>query len=226
MDKIVFVFLFFTRDSMSTRSKLADSVHKKFGTKLIKRQHKGKRVDKLFNFSNKISQNLIYLGEIFVVGLFSFSTLIFGNTANIPNNTALVYPLNEVSKLECRTQEWASLGSECKTPLPIIKGGNYDLYANLTKYTDIYTVLFGGNYLSGWDVTKGSHYGVDIASAKGTPLYAIANGKVYFAGTQAGYGNVVKIQFIYQGKSYFATYGHMDQILVQTGQPVAIGQKI
>jgi hypothetical protein len=33
----------------------------------------------------------------------------------------------------------------------------------------------------------GSHYGVDIATSKGTPLYAIADGKVFFAGQQAGY---------------------------------------
>ena len=48
-------------------------------------------------------------------------------------------------------------------------------------------MLFGGNYNSGWRTDLGSHYGVDIATAKGTPLYAVADGKVYFAGQQAGY---------------------------------------
>lgn len=87
-------------------------------------------------------------------------------------------------------------------------------------------MLFGGHYKDGWANQEGSHYGVDIASAKGTPLYAIANGKVYFAGFQTGYGNVVKVQFMYNGVMYFATYAHMDQILVKTGQPVSIGQKL
>lgn len=183
-------------------------------------------MDKALNFSNKVSQKLIYLGEILVVGIFSYSTLIFGNTNSTPNNTHLVYPVSEVSTLECRTQEWANLTPECKTPLPIIQNANYDAYANTKAYTDIYTVLFGGNYKQGWATEQGSHYGVDISSAKGTPLYALANGKVYFAGQQAGYGNVIKIQFVYNGTMYFATYAHLDQILVKTGQPVSQGQKI
>lgn len=193
---------------------------------MVKKQHKGRRVDKALNFSNKVSQKLIYLGEILVVGIFSYSTLIFGNTNSTPNNTHLVYPVSEVSTLECRTQEWANLTPECKTPLPIIQNANYDAYANTKEYTDIYTVLFGGNYKQGWATEQGSHYGVDISSAKGTPLYALANGKVYFAGQQAGYGNVIKIQFVYNGTMYFATYAHLDQILVKTGQPVSQGQKI
>ena len=72
----------------------------------------------------------------------------------------------------------------------------------------------------------GSHYGVDIATSKGTPLYAIADGKVFFAGQQAGYSNVVKIEFVYQGIRYFATYGHMDSITVKEGENVSKGQKI
>lgn len=31
---------------------------------------------------------------------------------------------------------------------------------------------------------------------------------------------------MYNGTLYFATYGHMDQILVKTGQPISIGQKL
>lgn len=205
---------------------IAWTLHKKFGTRLVKKQHKGKRIDKLFNFSNKMQQNLIYLGEILVVGLFSFSTLIFGSGTSMVNNTSLVYPTDQVSRIECRTQEWSTLSEDCKIKLPIIKGANYAQFAQIPVYTDTYTVLFGGNYLSGWNMEGGSHYGLDLASSKGTPLYAIAQGKVYFAGQQAGYGNVVKIQFLYNGKMYFATYGHMDQILVQTGQPITKWQKI
>lgn len=202
------------------------NLHKKIGTRIVKKHHKWKRVDKLFNFSNKVNQNLIYLGEILVVGLFSFSTLIFGNGTSLANNTSLVYPVDEVSKLECRHKTWPELDESCKMKLPIIEGANFEKYGANPLYTNTYTVLFGGNYLSGWDMQHGSHYGVDLASSRGTPLYAIADGKVFFAGQQAGYGNVVKIQFIYKGKMYFSTYGHMDQILVQTWQPLTKGQKI
>ena len=73
----------------------------------------------------------------------SFSTLIFGNGNQTPNNLELVYPLQEVSTLDCRTQEWNSMTSACKKQLPIIKGADYDRYRNDKAYTDIYTVLFG-----------------------------------------------------------------------------------
>lgn len=137
MIKIRFVDLFLSRISMNTNwhsydAQLNASFHNRFGNRLIKKQNKGRRVDKAFNFSNKISQNLIYLGEILIVGIFSFSTLIFGSGNLTPNNSTLVYPLQEVSKLECRTQEWALLSGECKKTLPIIKGAAYDQYQNNT----------------------------------------------------------------------------------------------
>ena len=48
-------------------------------------------------------------------------------------------------------------------------------------------ILIIPQFIPGWRTDLGSHYGVDIATAKGTPLYAVADGKVYFAGQQAGY---------------------------------------
>ena len=115
---------------------------KKLGTRIVKKHHKGKRVDKLFSFSNKVNQNLIYLGEILVVGLFSFSTLIFGNGTSLANNTSLVYPVDEVSKLECRIKHWSELDADCKMKLPIIEGANFAKYGADPLYTNTYTVLF------------------------------------------------------------------------------------
>lgn len=200
--------------------------HKRFGTRIIKKNHKWRRIDKAFNASKFLHRNWIYVGELCLALVLSFSTLIFGDGNGTPNNRELVYPLQEISTLECRTQERNTLKAECKRELPIIKGANYANYENNTDYTTIYTVLFGGNYNSGWRTDLGSHYGVDIATAKGTPLYAIADGKVYFAGQQAGYWNVVKIEFVYQGIRYFAVYGHMDSISVKAGETVSRGQKI
>lgn len=201
-------------------------LHKRFGTRILKKHHKGKRIDKAFNTSNFLHRNWIYIGELSLAIVLSCSTLIFGNGNTTPNNRELVYPLSEVSTIECRTKEWSTLTPDCKKELPIIKGANYTNYENNTDYTDIYTVLFWGSYNSGWKTDMGSHYGVDIATSKGTPLYAVADGKVFFAGQQAGYWNVVKIEFVYQGIRYFATYGHMDSITVKEGENVSKGQKI
>ena len=115
------------------------NLHKKIGTRIVKKHHKGKRVDKLFNFSNKVNQNLIYLGEILVVGLFSFSTLIFGNGTSLVNNTSLVYPVDEISKLECRHKTWPELDKNCKMKLPLIEGANFQKYGANPLYTNTYT---------------------------------------------------------------------------------------
>lgn len=64
------------------------------------------------------------------------------------------------------------------------------------------------------------HTGIDLPAPKGTPIYAIGNGYVIFAGRQKVYGNVVVID---HGKGLFSLYGHMSKLntkaktIVQTG---------
>ena len=202
------------------------NLHKRFWNRILRKHHRWRRVDKAFSASNFLYRNWIHIGELCVALLLSFSTIIFWNWTATPNNQELVYPLQEVSTLECRTEAWDSLTQSCKIQLPIIAWANYKNYISNTTYTDIYSVLYGGNYHSGWNVNEWSHYGVDIATAKWTPLYAIADGKVYYAWEQAGYGNVVKIEFVYQGMRYFAIYGHMSAINVKEWDTVTRGQKI
>ena len=200
--------------------------HKRFWNRILRKHHRLRRVDKAINASNFLYRNWIHLWELVVALLLSFSTFIFWNWTATPNNQELVYPLQEVSTLECRTNAWDTLSQSCKIQLPIIAWANYNKYISNSTYTDIYTVLYGGNYHSGWDVNNWSHYGVDISTAKGTPLYAIADGKVYFAWEQSWYGNVVKIEFVYQGIRYFAIYGHMSAINVKEWDTVSRGQRI
>ena len=202
------------------------NLHKKFWNRILRKHHKWRRVDKAFNASNFLYRHWIHIGELCVALLLSFSTFIFGNGTATPNNQELVYPLQEVSTLDCRTEAWDTLSESCKIQLPIIAWANYNNYINNSTYTDIYTVLYGWNYHSWWNVNEGSHYWVDIATARWTPLYAIADGKVYFAWEQTGYGNVVKIEFVYQGMRYFAIYGHMSSINVKEWDTVTRGQKI
>lgn len=94
------------------------------------------------NVSNKAKSRWIYAGEIAVVAILGFVTLIFGNTSSLPNNSELVYPLDQVSTLECRTQTRSAMPEECKIQLPLIQGAKYANYAENKDYTDIYTVLF------------------------------------------------------------------------------------
>ncbi len=67
------------------------------------------------------------------------------------------------------------------------------------------------------------HKGIDIAASTGEPIYAALDGKVVFAGTQRGYGNVI----ILEHDDYVMTvYAHNEANLVRLGDNVKRGQPI
>lgn len=174
-------------------------------------------------------ETLYICGLVFIASLAFLGNSMFADiTSKLQPNDHISYPLNQVSTYECRAQmvSWAELPDSCKVPLPIIRNAHYAAYENNTDYKNIYTVLWGATYPGQWDMDKGDHAGVDIATANGTPLYAVAHGVVTFAGTQAGYGKVVKLMFRYQGVTYHAVYAHMSEISVSKGDTVTQGQKI
>ncbi|MGC8917417.1 MAG: peptidoglycan DD-metalloendopeptidase family protein [Thermoanaerobaculum sp.] len=67
------------------------------------------------------------------------------------------------------------------------------------------------------------HDGLDISAAFGTPVKAPADGLVVFAGREAGYGQMVKIN---HGYGFVTVFGHLDRILVKEGQRVKRGEPI
>ncbi len=70
-----------------------------------------------------------------------------------------------------------------------------------------------------------AHRGVDYSAPTGTPIQAVADGKVIFAGWKGGYGNVVQLK---HGSAYSTLYGHMTNFArgIRSGQPVSQGQTI
>ncbi len=68
------------------------------------------------------------------------------------------------------------------------------------------------------------HWGVDLAAAQGTPIYAVHDGVVQYAGYEsAGYGNFAQID---HGEGVDIWYAHMTERYVVTGQHVTAGQLI
>ncbi len=61
------------------------------------------------------------------------------------------------------------------------------------------------------------HLGIDFRGHIGTPIHAIADGKVIFAGWIRGYGKVVKIA---HGNGLISLYAHQSKIYVKKGQKV------
>jgi murein DD-endopeptidase MepM/ murein hydrolase activator NlpD len=67
------------------------------------------------------------------------------------------------------------------------------------------------------------HSGVDLASPRGTPIHAVADGVVVFSGRKSGYGNMVDIRHM---DGMVTRYAHNSANLVKEGQMIKQGQKI
>ncbi|WP_423228661.1 peptidoglycan DD-metalloendopeptidase family protein [Pseudaquabacterium inlustre] len=68
-----------------------------------------------------------------------------------------------------------------------------------------------------------AHNGVDYGAPTGTPVKAVGDGVVDFAGQQGGYGNVVQIK---HGADKTTVYAHLSRIDVRKGQKIEQGQRI
>ncbi len=75
-------------------------------------------------------------------------------------------------------------------------------------------------YGARWGTT---HYGLDIASAYGSPIMAASGGTVEFSGWNGGYGKLVIIN---HGNGITTRYGHNSTLLVEVGDKVEAGEKI
>jgi murein DD-endopeptidase MepM/ murein hydrolase activator NlpD len=66
------------------------------------------------------------------------------------------------------------------------------------------------------------HHGLDLAAPRGTPVWAVADGRVAFAGWRGSYGFFIQLQHL----EMISGYGHLSRILVKPGQWVRRGQTI
>jgi septal ring factor EnvC (AmiA/AmiB activator) len=67
-----------------------------------------------------------------------------------------------------------------------------------------------------------SNNGVDIAAQLGTPVRAVAKGRVEY--TSADYASYGPIVILNHGDGFFTLYAHLSEILVAVGQEVSAGQ--
>jgi len=86
------------------------------------------------------------------------------------------------------------------------------------------TVLLGyGWYLPAGQDKPVFHSGIDLAAAIGSPVRAVGEGTVAFAGQQGAYGNLVVIN---HQQGYQTRYAQLGSIKVKVGQTVKSGQTI
>jgi murein DD-endopeptidase MepM/ murein hydrolase activator NlpD len=67
------------------------------------------------------------------------------------------------------------------------------------------------------------HHGIDFAAPTGTPVRAVGDGTVEFAGTQSGYGNIVIVK---HRNNQETAYAHLSRVDVKTGQSISQSQTV
>lgn len=94
---------------------------------------------------------------------------------------------------------------------------------------------FGPRQMASENYRHDFHRGIDIPCDNGTPIHAIAAGKVRIAGDHASYQDrLVQIQHYKPGSGdscsgggcYYSNYMHLDDVRVQEGDEVEAGQVI
>ena len=96
--------------------------------------------------------------------------------------------------------------------------------------TGLIMPVVGGRVTSGFGARRHPvlgytrmHAGIDFGAAYGSPIYAVSDGTVAFAGWHGGHGNFVKLE---HGGGFGTGYGHMSRIAVAPGSRVHAGQVI
>lgn len=92
-------------------------------------------------------------------------------------------------------------------------------------------LFYSTRYMGSYDLDagehNGSHYGIDLKLARGTPIGSIGGGRVSSMQTTQRLGIHVIIEHRLQsGETYYSVYGHLDSASVSAGQDISPGQTI
>ena len=162
---------------------------------------------------------------IYIVTIVNPIPAIYANSDN-----KIVYPLKEISKLECRFKLFSNLWSNCKEKLPILKTKDYQKYSEqnwgYNKFTRIYTELWWASYEYGWDVWNGWHIWTDIATSRWTPVYSIANWEVTIAKDFNALWKTITIKHKINWKIIYSNYSHLSKIDVIRWSKIKVWEKI
>ena len=136
-------------------------------------------------------------------------------------------PIQEVSHPACKELHRDEHPDFCKIPLPTIQQDTFiDQYSENEMLRLIYTMPWWSPYHTPTAFETGSHPSLDVASAKGTPIYAIWPGKVLFVWKKSWYGNVVTIQHQFGKKIIYSNYSHLDTFHVSKWDQISEKQLI
>ena len=100
---------------------------------------------------------------------------------------------------------------------------------NMPKITAklFYSTRFFGSYDTDAGEFTGTHPALDLKLARGTPLGAIAGGRVSYVEKTEMYGLMVVIEHrLKSGETFYSIYGHLDAAFVKAGETVIPGDSV
>ena len=120
-----------------------------------------------------------------------------------------------------------TIGIDCDKPKRVSGGGGGGSLAGANGFVsplNSYNYISTGFYWNGYS----GHKGIDYAEGCGTPVRAVATGRVYYVGSNKDiYGaKMVMIVHNYNGRLVFSQYAHLSGYAVSTNQDVYAGQVI
>lgn len=120
-----------------------------------------------------------------------------------------------------------TIGIDCDKPKRVTSGGGGGSLAGANGFVSpltSYNYISTGFYWNGYS----GHKGLDYAEGCGTPVRAVATGRVYYVGSNKDvYGaKMVMIVHNYNGRLVFSQYAHLSGYAVSTNQDVSAGQVI
>ena len=125
-------------------------------------------------------------------------------------------------KVGCKSTD--VIGIDCDKPKAVSGGGSIAGANGFVSPLGTYSYISTKYY---WNGSSG-HKGIDYAASCGTPIKAVASGRVYYVGSGKDiYGaKMILIVHNYNGRLVFSQYAHLSGYAVSTNQDVYAGQTI
>lgn len=121
------------------------------------------------------------------------------------------------------------IGIDCDRPKPAIpSGGGNSGSGSILTGANGFVFPVSGSFRITTNYGAGGHKGLDVGKYCNAPIYAVANGRVYYVGSNKdNYGaKMVMIVHNYNGRLVFSQYAHLNSYAVRENQDVQAGQVI
>lgn len=130
------------------------------------------------------------------------------------------FPVTRISYPSCKFVHRDIHPETCRIDLPMFGRDDHRLLRR------VYTVLWSATYRWWRDRWQWAHPWIDIATARGTPVFAIGTWIVIRAEFHPAWWNIVSIEHDFRWQRIVSHYAHLDRLMVSVSEHVGPGRQI